>query len=310
MRIGIDLGGTNIAGGLIDESGKLLYKHSVRTDTSRGANGICSDIVALIEKIRQENGNCEILSIGVGVPGQVDCDTQLVVYCNNIPLQNTDLKSIIEEKTGIPAFIGNDADAAALGEVKAGAAQSFKDVVMITLGTGIGCGLIFGGRAFPGCNGASGEIGHISLIPDGIECNCGRRGCFELYASATALKRQTREAMEKNPESKLWEIAKSLDNVSGKTAFDAMRAGDAAGSEVVRQYIEYLAIGLTDIVNLLQPEAIIIGGGISKEGETLLAPVRDFIARNRYSRGDIQTQVLKAALGNDAGIIGAAFFGV
>ncbi len=310
MRIGIDLGGTNIAGGLIDESGKLLYKHSVPTDTSRGASGISNDIVALIKKIRSNNASCEVLSVGVGVPGQVDRDTQLIVYCNNIPFENTDLKNVIENETGIPAFIGNDADAAALGEVKIGAARNFKDAVMITLGTGIGCGLIFDGRVFPGCNGASGEIGHISLIPDGIPCNCGRRGCFELYASATALKRQTREAMEKNPQSKLWEIAGSTDKVSGKTAFDAMRAGDKAGCEVVQKYIEYLAIGLTDIVNLLQPEAIIIGGGISKEGETLLSPLRELIARGRYSRGEMQTKLLSAELGNDAGIIGAAFFGV
>ncbi len=310
MRIGIDLGGTNIAGGLVSDDGTITCKYSVPTDSSRGASGICEDIIALIRKIHAESGDCSVSSVGVGVPGQVDSDSQLVIYCNNIPLNNVDLKGTIERETGIPAFIGNDADAAALAEVTIGAARDFRDAVMITLGTGIGSGLIFNNRVYSGCNGAAGEIGHMSIVPDGIPCNCGRRGCFELYASATALKRRTCEAMEKNPESKLWDIAGSLEKVCGKTAFDAMRMGDAAGAEVVGTYIRHLATGILNVINLLQPQVIIIGGGISKEGETLLAPLREIVAKERYSRGTSQTELITAKLGNDAGIIGAAFFGV
>ncbi|MBQ9985287.1 MAG: ROK family protein [Oscillospiraceae bacterium] len=308
MKIGIDLGGTNIAGGLVSDDGKLLYKTSTPTVTdSEGA--LLSAIAKVINEIKAQADGAEIDAVGIGVPGHADDKTGIVVYCNNIPFVNTDLAGYIKKETGLPCTIGNDANAAALAEVLFGAARGYQNAVMITLGTGIGAGIIFNKKLFTGCNGAAGEIGHMVICPDGIECNCGRRGCYELYGSATALKRQTREAMKKHPESKLWEFAKTLDGVTGKTAFDAMRAGDKAGAEVVNQYVRYLSSGVIDIINLLFPEAIIFGGGVAKEGEALLAPLREIVDRECYSLHGNKTHFLSAELGNDAGIIGAAFLG-
>lgn len=308
MKIGIDLGGTNIAGGLVSDDGTLVLKKSVPTDSSRGELGICEDIVSLIRDLTAETEE-KITSVGVGVPGYVDDETGVVVYCNNIPFEDTHLAEYITKETSLPAFIGNDANAAVLAEARAGVAKNFENVVMITLGTGIGSGLVFNNKIFTGCNGGAGELGHICLYPDGIPCSCGRQGCYELYASATALKRQTQKAMENNPDSILWDIAKSTGGVTGKTAFDAMRAGDETGKAVVDEYIHYLSLGLLDVVNLLQPDAVIFGGGLSKEGENILAPLREILNKKSYCRSRKHPELLIAELGNDAGIIGAAFFG-
>ncbi len=310
MKIGIDLGGTNIAGGLVSDDGKIVFKTSTPTVCDKGEMGLMEEILKVINLLLANENAKNVTSIGIGVPGHVDEKEGLVVICNNIPFVNTRLADFITEKTSIPCYLGNDANAAALGEVRAGCAKDYDNAVMITLGTGVGSGLIFNKKIFSGCNGSAGELGHISLFPDGIPCNCGRRGCFELYASATALKNQTREAMENNPESLLWKFAKTLDNVNGKTAFDAMRAGDETGKKVVSDYIRYLSIGVLDIINLLFPDVIIFGGGISKEGKNLLAPLRKIIEKECYSTYGKQPELLIAELGNDAGIIGAAFLGV
>lgn len=309
MRIGIDLGGTNIAGGLVRDDGTLIFKTSIPTVVDKGEEGLLAAILSVINTLIQKAEGEKISAIGIGIPGHADSARGIAVFCNNIPLVDCDLAGFIKKETGIPCFIGNDANAAALGEVLAGSAKEFKNAVMITLGTGVGSGIVINNRVYSGANGAAGELGHICLFPDGIECNCGRRGCFELYASATALKRLTREAMEKNPDSKLWSIAKTLDGVSGKTAFDAMREGDAVGQAVVNEYISYLSIGVVDIVNLLYPEAIIFGGGLAKEGENILAPIRENIERECVSTYGGAPRLLVAELGNDAGIIGAAFLG-
>lgn len=308
MKIGIDLGGTNIAGGLVADDGTLVYKTSIPTVTE-SEESLLSAIVKVIETVRENAGEAEITAVGIGVPGHADDKTGIVVYCNNIPFVNTNLAGYVKERTGLSCTIGNDANAAALAEVLFGAAKEFDNAVMITLGTGIGAGIIIGNKIFSGVNGSAGELGHICLYPEGKECNCGRRGCFELYGSATALVRETREAMEKNPESKMWKLAESLDKVNGKTAFDAMREGDKAGETVVAQYVRYLAMGVLDVINFLCPEAIIFGGGVAKEGETLLSPIREIVKVECYSNYGKQTKLLTAELGNDAGIIGAAFLG-
>ena len=308
MKIGIDLGGTNIAGGLVSDSGELLYKTSIPTVTD-SEESLLAAIAGVINEIKTHADGAEISGVGIGVPGHADDKTGIVVYCNNIPFVNTPLAAYIERETGLACTIGNDANAAALGEVLFGSAKSYSNAVMITLGTGIGAGIIFDNKVFTGCNGAAGEIGHMCLYPEGIPCACGRNGCFELYGSATALKRQTREAMKKHPESLLNKLAKTPDDVSGKTAFDAMRAGDEVGKAVVTQYVRYLATGVLDIINLLCPEAIIFGGGIAKEGENLLAPIREIVEKECYSTYGKKTIFLTAELGNDAGIVGAAFLG-
>ncbi len=309
MRIGIDLGGTNIAGGLVSDDGKIIFKTSSPTISDKGEAVLLSAILDVINLlIKRANGE-KFSYIGIGVPGHVDDKTGMVVRCNNVPFENTPLAAFVTENTGLPCYLGNDANAAALAEVLVGSAKEFDDAVMITLGTGIGAGLIVNNKIHTGCNGAAGELGHISLFPDGLECNCGRRGCFELYGSVTALIRQTRDAMKAHPQSKLWEFAGTLNDVNGKTAFDAFRAGDKTGSEVVATYLRYISIGVINIVNLLFPKAIIFGGGISKEGEALLGPIREIVKKECYSTYGEQTKLLTATLGNDAGIIGAAFLG-
>ncbi len=309
LRIGIDLGGTNIAGGLVRDDGEIVFKKSIPTVVDKGESGLLDAILSLCKSLLDKAGGDEVSSIGIGVPGHADNSEGLVVYCNNIPFENTHLSKFITENTGLPCNIGNDANAAALAEVLFGSARGLDSAIMVTLGTGVGGGIVIGKHVFDGCNGSAGEIGHMCLFPDGIECRCGRRGCFELYASATALKAQTREAMEKNPESKLWVLAKNLSEVNGKTAFDALRLGDEIGKAVVDQYIKYLATGVVDLVNCFCPEAVIFGGGIAKEGETLLSPIREILSREQYSDYNKKTVLLTASLGNDAGIIGAAFFG-
>ena len=305
MRIGIDLGGMSVKAGLVNDEMKIVYKEAIPTDIENGKEKLAQDIIDLIKRVA-EKADGKVESVGIGVPGDVDKFTGRIIYCNNIPLADIDLKGEIEKQTGIPCFINNDANVAALGEVLAGAAKNYKDAVMITIGTGVGCGIVMDNKIYLGCNGAAGEIGHHCIEVDGLQCACGRKGCYELYASTTALIRMTREAMEKNPDSKMWEIAGSIEKAGGKTAWDAMRANDAAGIAVVDKFIRYLAAGLVNVINIFQPEALIIGGGISKEGEYLLKPLREFIFRERYSRGKIQSDIVIAELGNDAGIVGAS----
>ena len=218
---------------------------------------------------------------------------------------------MIRERLGdIPVYVDNDANCAALGEAYAGCGNGAKDFVAVTLGTGVGSGIIVDGKIVSGVNFAGGECGHMVIMVDGEACTCGRYGCWEAYASATALIRQTRAAMEANPNSVMHELAKKEGKVSGRTAFDAMRMGDIAGINVVNNYIKYVACGLINIVNALQPEIICVGGGICNEGETLMKPLRRFVQAERYSiHSKIQTKILKAELGNDAGVIGAALLG-
>ncbi|CDZ25078.1 ROK family protein [[Clostridium] cellulosi] len=183
---------------------------------------------------------------------------------------------------------------------------------MVTLGTGIGAGMLMNGKIVSGLNFAAGEIGHTVICFGGKPCNCGRRGCWEMYASVTALVEQTRQSMIEHPDSLMWQIAgNSLESVNGKTAFDGMRQNDKAATEVVQRYIEYVGCGIVNLVNTLEPDIVCIGGGISKEGETLLAPIREILLRESYSRGSKRQPILRAArLGNDAGILGAAFLGM
>ncbi len=213
----------------------------------------------------------------------------------------------LEKLLQIPVFLTNDANAAALGESYAGAGKEYNSVVLVTLGTGVGGGIVLSGKLYEGGGSAGAEIGHTLLRINGEKCTCGRRGCFEAYASATALIRQTKRAMEKYPESAMWSICKNeAKNADGKTPFDAMRAGDQAAKKVVKNYIRYLGEGITDLCNVFRPDAVLLGGGICAEGETLLKPLRKFVKKNIFGgNGYAPVKILAATLGNDAGIYGA-----
>ena len=309
--VGIDLGGTNIAVGVVDEKGNIISKTSIPTDNSRNYKEIIKDMArASFDAIEKAGLNIsDIDGIGIGSPGTVDSENGIIVYANNLKFENVPMREELNSHIGLPIFISNDANYAALGETSdAGAAGGFKNVVLITLGTGVGGGIIIDGKIYEGSYSAGAELGHSLLLLDGEKCTCGRNGCWEAYASATALVRQTRVAMEKNKDSLMWEITNhQINNAGGRTAFDAARKGDKAGLEVVNNYIKYVSEGLVDMINIFRPEIVLLGGGVSNEGEYLFSPVREYVGKYTYggSRTPIPP-VMKAKLGNDAGIIGAA----
>jgi glucokinase len=307
-HIGVDLGGTNIAVGVVTENHEIIGRGKMKTDCSKPAEDIVKDMVCAV-KLAVENAGIsmdEVSDIGIAAPGSVDPETGDVAYANNLPFHNTPVCSWMQEQLGKPCYIDNDANAAAYGELLAGAGKGASNFIMVTLGTGVGGGVIIDGKIYGGFNHAGAELGHMIIVRDGEQCTCGNKGCYEAYGSATALIRQTKAAMDKNPDSLMWELSKEK-GVSGRTAFDAMRAGDQAGKQVVDDYIGYLACGLINLVNIFQPEFVAIGGGICNEGETLLAPLRELVAKGDYNKVmPKKATICTAALGNDAGIIGAA----
>ena len=315
--IGIDLGGTNIAAGIVDESYKIIKKASTPTKARRPADEIVADMAKLCADLIADCGITvdQIRYVGIATPGTANSDTGVVEYANNLPFLRYPIADKLKEKFPVKAvYIENDANAAAKGEAVAGVAKGAKYSVMITLGTGVGGGMVFDGKVYSGFNYAGAELGHMVIEHNGKHCSCGRRGCWEAYSSATGLIRMTREKLEKTPRDAtvMWEmIDGNLDNVSGKTAFAAARRGDCVGQEVVDEYISYLACGITNIINIFQPNVLSIGGGICNERDFLLKPLMEIVNRDQYTRNsDNKTQVKIAALGNDAGILGAALLRV
>lgn len=309
-RIGVDLGGTNIVAGVVDEFYKIVAKAKRKTDCPRPAGEILADIAACVNEAVKTAGITmdEVKSIGIGTPGSVNKRMGIIEYANNLGFDKVPARDILLKYFDKPIYIENDANCAALGEAVAGAGGNVENFVAITLGTGVGSGIIVNGKIVNGCNDAAGEMGHSVIVVDGEPCTCGRKGCWEAYSSATALVRQTKAAMEENKASLMWEVVDGdISKVNGRTAFDAMRKGDIAAKQVVDTYIRYLAAGVTNVVNTFQPDVLCIGGGIGCEGEPLLAPVREYVAKERYSiHCGKQTQICSAVLGNDAGVIGAA----
>lgn len=310
--LGIDLGGTNIAAGVVNDDYKIVGEAKIKTNAGRPGEEIVADMAYAAREAVKKAGLTlgDIKCVGVGSPGSVNPYTGVIATANNLRFSNFPMRKLLSEKLdGMPIYMDNDANAAAYGEMIAGAGKGTKNFVAITLGTGVGGGVVVDGKMIVGFNCAGGEIGHTVIVMDGEPCSCGRSGCYEAYASATALVRQTKAAMENNKDSKMWEIVGGdINKVDGRTAFDGMRAGDKTAKAVVDKYCDYVACGLTNVINIFQPEIACIGGGISKEGETLLAPVRRHVEHFRYSKNaPAQTEIKAATLGNDAGIIGAAF---
>ncbi len=310
MYIGIDLGGTNIAIGIVNDDAKIIVKGSTPTYNERSYQEIVKDMADLSKQLIDKAGLKleDIKGIGVGSPGSIDSKNGVVVYANNLKFDNVPLREELNKYFDVPVAVENDANAAALGEYKATGIDS-ECFVAITLGTGVGSGIVIDGKIFRGFNGAGGEFGHTTLVADGVLCTCGRKGCWEAYASVTALIRQTKVAIEKHPESLMNEILKkSGEEVNGRTAFDAAKQGDKAAQNVVDTYVKYVADGLTNVINIFQPEILVIGGGISREGEYLVEPVRKHCKEFSYTTGSLpETKIQAATLLNDAGIVGAAF---
>lgn len=308
LYIGIDLGGTNIAVGAVSDDGKILSQKSCPTDSARGYAAVIRDMAKLAEGAAADAGFAknEIKGIGIGCPGTVDNKSGLIVYACNVDMKNVPAADEMHKYfPNVPVVLENDANAAALAEysVSGNGADSF---IAVTLGTGVGGGIILNGKIYHGFNGVGGEIGHFTLVHDGIECACGKRGCWETYASVSALVHQTEDAIAAQPSGLMAKIAEKDGKVNGKTAFTAAKQGDKAAQDVVEKYLTYVADGITSIVNIFQPEKLVIGGGISREGEYLLAPIREFLRKYDYNKYLTKTELGIASLFNDAGIIGAA----
>lgn len=313
--IGIDLGGTNIAAGIVDSQYRIVKKGSTPTMPERSAEEIVKDMAALCKQLISEADLTvkDVAYIGIATPGVANRDDGVVEYCCNLPFRNFPIAEVLKKYIDIDkVLIENDANAAAKGEAVAGAAKGYANSVMITLGTGVGGGIIIDHKVYSGFNYAGAELGHIVIEHDGVPCSCGRRGCWESYSSATALIRMTREKMIEKKDSLMHQMVEgNLDNISGKTAFAAAREGDSAAQEVVDKYLSYLACGIGNIINIFQPEVLCIGGGISNEKENLLNPLRELVAHEQYAREDMKrTELRIATLRNDAGIIGAAVLGL
>ena len=310
-KLGIDLGGTNIVAGVVDDNYNIVATGKVKTSLPRPAEEIVDDMVKAAN-IAIENAGLkieDIESMGVGSPGAIDPVHGVVCYANNLAFYDVPMAQMLKERMGVDFYIENDANAAAYGEYIAGAGRGTNNFIAITLGTGVGGGVIIGGKLYSGSNYAGAELGHTVIEMSGEMCSCGRQGCWEAYASATALIRQTKQAMIKYPNTVMWELCENdINKVNGKTSFDAMRKGDSAGTMVVNKYIEYVAVGVANNINIFQPEVLCIGGGISKEGENIVGPVRELLKGDNYARNlNKNAEIKTAQLGNDAGIIGAAY---
>lgn len=310
-KIGVDLGGTNIAVGVINDKYEIIGLGKAKTNAPRPAEEIFADIIKCINLAVEEAGIsvADIESVGIGTPGSVDKENGVIMYANNLGFLNVPAVEYINKAfPAVKVYIENDANAAALGEALAGCGKGKKSFIAITLGTGVGSGIVIDGKLLTGCNDAGGELGHMSIRFDGEPCNCGRIGCWERYASATALVNQTKAAMLEHKDSKMWELCDgNIENAGGRTAFDGMRAGDKYATEVCENYMYYIAVGTANVINAFQPDMLCFGGGICNEGDTLLKPIEKHVAQMRYSKNhEIQTELCRATLGNDAGIIGAA----
>lgn len=311
LYLGIDLGGTRTKAGVVDESGKVHSKDQIKTVVDREPQAVFADIADLAARTIASAGltPAGITAIGLGSPGTSSNVTGCIIFAGNLPTFNGwNFRSAFSQLFNLPLYLGNDANCAALAEAVAGAARGSASSVTVTLGTGVGGGIIRDGNIDAGFNGAGSELGHTVLIAGGEPCTCGRRGCFEVYASATALVRETHRAAAGHPDSVLSRlIAENGGKANGRTAFIGSRMGDAVASAVVDGYLTMLAEGIANIINFCMPEVIVLGGGIAGEGEPLLLPVRERALNLAFLPDGVQKPRIELALtGNDAGIIGAA----
>ena len=307
--IGIDLGGTTMTAGLVNEDYEIVGKITWATRLPRPAEDLEKAMADLCREVAKQNGVdfSEVRYVGIGTPGSVNFTTGFVGYNTNFNYYDWNLGTDLEALLGCKVYVENDANAAAFGEYIAGGAKGYKDAVVITLGTGIGSGIILNGKILRGFNFAAGEMGHTVIVKDGRKCNCGRHGCWERYASARALSEDTKAAMREHRDTIMWDLVKDIDHVNAKTSFDAMEKGDALAKQVVENWMEYVGCGIANVVNTFEPEVICIGGGVSNQGETLLGPVRAYVEKETH---DITTgrvpEIRACVLRNDAGVIGAA----
>lgn len=308
LYVGIDVGGTTVKGIILNDKGKLLAKGHVTTVIGEGLAGC---IEMLCEQLVQNAGGLfsQVKCAGVGCPGMIDSENGTVVFSGNLKLKNYPLKKLLEEKLKVSVKVCNDANAAALGEAKFGAGKGYEDSVLVTLGTGVGAGVVIGGKLFEGFKSAGTEIGHMVIERGGDKCTCGRRGCFEVYCSARALTNRTKWAMEEDTSSDMWKTY-GLDTADGRTPFEYMDC-DRTAAQVVDWYLKHLATGLVNIANIFRPQVIMIGGGVSAQGSRLTIPLQKLVDAEIFGGTEYApVQIACATLGSDAGAYGAAALGL
>lgn len=304
--VGLDIGGMTVKGIIIDGEGNVLAEGNVETESAEGGKHMCENIARLVNALFAKcNADRNLAQAGVGCPGLIDSQNGVVKFAGNLNLREFPLEKTLEDLIKMPVRITNDANAAALGEARFGAGKEYDSSILVTLGTGVGGGIIIDGKLFEGNKSAGTEIGHMVIERKGNYCSCGRRGCFETYCSATALVKKTKEVMEDDPSSEMWKTYTST-TATGKTAFDYMET-DYSAKKIVDWYVKNLACGIANLANIFRPEIIMLGGGVSEQGERLTVPVQKLLDAELFAGTDFApVKVVKASLGSKAGAYGAA----
>ncbi len=298
--LGIDLGGTNIKGALLDFQGSIIEKYEIAT-LANGGSEVVADRIVQVARILMKDRRQEVVGMGIGVPGQPDQSNGSVIFAPNLRWRNVPLIPMLKAALDFPMYLENDGNAAALGEKWCGAGRTALNMVAITIGTGIGGGIIINGRLYRGASGSAGEIGHTVILPDGPQCNCGNRGCLETFTAAPALARQARLAIDMGRATSLAGLA----NPAAKDVFAAAAKGDAVALEIIQQMTYYLGLGIANLINMLNPDMVVIGGGVSRAGDLLFKPLRETVLANTLHAAARAVKIEPAQLGNDAGSIGA-----
>ncbi|MDE6029161.1 MAG: ROK family glucokinase [Clostridiales bacterium] len=304
--VGVDIGGMSIKAGVVDQNGKILKKDKVVTDVAGGSHKIINDISLLIKSLVDINDR-DFLGVGIGCPGAINSARGTVDRAFNLNWHHVALVDELARTVNRHIKVSNDANVAALGEAMFGVGRTYTDTIFLTLGTGVGGGIVLNGKLYEGNESKGAEMGHMVLVVDGEQCSCGRRGCMEAYCSATALIRETKKAMLADKNSTMWKFSPDIDAVDGRTAFECSKQGDAAANSVVDYFVKYLGEGMLNFANIFRPQAIILGGGVCAQGDYLIYKLKDYCKDRNYGFADTpRFDILTAQLGNDAGIIGAA----
>ena len=308
IAIGIDIGGMSIKGAAVDSSGRVYETFSMPCEKGEPGEITIRKLAEIVKEYISTFGlEDKIVGIGIGCPGTLDVENGVVEYSNNLGWNNRPIAALMNEVLPYPVRLTNDANAAALGEAKYGAGEEYNNIIMLTLGTGVGGGIIIDGKLYEGNLGKGGELGHTVVQVDGEQCTCGRKGCLEAYASATALMRETKKAMLNNEQSLMWNICPNIDMVGGKVPFEAAKQGDEAAIEVLNNYIKYLGEGILNYCNIFRPEAIVLSGGIANAGDYLFSRLNQYVRDRNYGyKMTPEVKILPAELGYDSGKIGAA----
>ncbi|ASW41973.1 ROK family protein [Clostridium isatidis] len=300
--VGVDLGGTKIYTALVNLDGQIIEEITIKTEAEKGEKVVLDNILKTIDKVLENVDRKEVKAIGIGSPGPLDIEKGLIVYTPNLPFKNFELVKPIKERYNIPTYLDNDANVATLSEFMFGAGKGSKNMVYVTVSTGVGGGAILNGNIYRGSTANALEIGHITVMKGGPRCGCGNTGCVEALASGTAIMKRAKEALDSKVETSL----RNYDNVTAKEVFIEAERGDKVSKEILNDALSYLGIGIANIANSFDPDKIIIGGGVSEAGKIVFDKIDEEMQRRCLTTIYNHCKVEKALLGGKAGVLGAA----